>query len=323
MSGVKFKSFLAAAAAACLCVPLCACSVNLKNPYDLQNLSLSQMEPGEAYLAKGFASDLCIPGNYEELEAEGIEAESFALFSLDDGQVLSQKGIYDRVYPASTTKILTCLVALEHGDLSDTVTVPEEARITVSGSSMADLKVGDQLSLQDLLYGLMIPSGNDAAAAVAVYIAGSEEAFAEIMNETALRLGATQSHFVNPHGLPDDNHYTTPYDMYLIFQAAMKNPDFRDIIATTSHDAEVLGADGETRTISWETTNLYIRGEYQLPSGMSYQGGKTGHTNAAGYCLVMAETAEDGKDYISVIFKSGSYDKLYTGMNTLLEKSRN
>ena len=178
-------------------------------------------------------------------------------YRIQDG-MLSQKGIYDRVYPASTTKILTCLVALEHGDLSDTVTVPEEARITVSGSSMADLKVGDQLSLQDLLYGLMIPSGNDAAAAVAVYIAGSEEAFAEMMNETALRLGATQSHFVNPHGLPDDNHYTTPYDMYLIFQAAMKNPDFRDIIATTSHDAEVLGADGVTMTISWETTNLYI-----------------------------------------------------------------
>ena len=197
MSGVKFKfkSFLAAAAAACLCVPLCACSVDLKNPYNLQNLSLSHMEPGEAYLAKGFASDLCIPGNYEELEAEGIEAESFALFSLDDGQVLSQKGIYDRVYPASTTKILTCLVALEHGDLSDTVTVPEEARITVSGSSMADLKVGDQLSLQDLLYGLMIPSGNDAAAAVAVYIAGSEEAFAEMMNETGFSYGQYKAYY--------------------------------------------------------------------------------------------------------------------------------
>lgn len=306
--------------ASCL---LSACAApGFTNAYNMQNLNLSEFEAGEAFKADGFAASLCVPGNYETLNADGVEAEAFALFSVTDGEVLSQQNVFERVYPASTTKILTALVALENGDLTDIVTVPEAADIQESGSSMADLKVGDKLSLSDLLYGLMIPSGNDAAEAIAWHIAGSSEAFVQMMNEKAVSLGATQSHFVNPHGLPDDNHYTTPYDMYLIFNAAIENEQFREIASKRTHEAEVTDADGETRTIKWESGNLYLRGEYDLPAGVSYAGGKTGHTNAAGYCLVMAETADDGKDYISMIFKAGSYDKLYTGMTELLQKSR-
>ena len=312
-------------AALCLlsCLLLSACGGNnFKNAYNMQDLDLSQFDVGSDFLADGFAADLCIPGNYEQLNADGVEAEAFALFSLDDQSVIAQQNIFSRVYPASTTKILTCLIALEEGDLNDTVTVPEAANITVSGSSMANLRVGDKISLSDLLYGLMVPSGNDAAEAIAYHIAGSSEAFAEMMNQKARSLGATQSHFVNPHGLPDDNHYTTPYDMYLIFNAAMKNDTFREIAGSRSHEAQVTGADGESRTIRWDSGNLYLRGEYDLPAGISYTAGKTGHTEAAGYCLVMGETADDGRDYISVVFKAGSYSKLYTGMTTLLEKSR-
>ena len=303
------------------CLFLSACGGSFKNAYDLSKLDLTELQAGDAFFADGFAADLCVPGNYEELNTDGVEAEAFALFSLDGQEVLSQQNIFERVYPASTTKILTCIIALERGNLSDEVTVPEAANISVSGSSMADLKVGDKLKLSDLLYGLMIPSGNDAAEAVAWYIAGSDEAFAELMNETAARLGATQSHFVNPHGLPDENHYTTPYDMYLIFQAAMKNDAFREIVSQKSHEARVTGADGETRSIRWDSSNLYLRGEYTLPDGMSYNGGKTGHTNDAGYCLVMAETAGDGREYISVVYKAGSYAKLYNGTTALLEKA--
>lgn len=288
----------------------------------MQELDLADFDAGELFKAKGFAGTLCVPGNYEELNTVGVDAEAFALFSLDDQTVISQKNIYSRVYPASTTKILTCLVAIEQGQLSDTVTVPEEAAITVSGSSMADLKPGDKLSLSDLLYGLMLPSGNDAAEAIAVHIAGSDAAFSELMNETALRLGATQSNFVNPHGLPDDVHYTTPYDMYLIFQAAMQNETFREIVAQKEHEARVTNAEGETRTVRWQSGNQYLNGDFQLPAGISYNGGKTGHTNAAGYCLVMAETADDGMDYISVVYKAGSYQKLYDGTSALLQKTR-
>ena len=289
----------------------------------MSSLDLADLGAESSFYAEGFAADLCVPGNYEKLNADGIEAEAFALFSLDDGEVAAQQNIYQRVYPASTTKILTCLIALENGDLDEEVTVPEAARISVSGSSMADLKVGDKLKLSDLLYGLMIPSGNDAAEAIAWHIAGSDEAFAQMMNETAKRLGATQSNFVNPHGLPDENHYTTPYDMYLIFQAAMQNETFREIVSQKSHEAQVTGADGKTRTIRWDSSNLYLRGEYALPSGVSYSGGKTGHTADAGYCLVMAETADDGKNYISVVYKAGSYAKLYNGTTALLERARN
>lgn len=294
----------------------------LPGTYDLKALSLSELTEGDSLYAEGFASDLCVPGNYETLNADGVEAEAFALFSVDDREVLAQKNIFRKVYPASTTKILTCLIALEQMDLGDTVTVPESAAITVSGSSMANLKPGDKLSALDLLYALMIPSGNDAAETIAYTVAGSDEAFAELMNQKALSLGATQTHFTNPHGLPDENHYTTPYDMYLIFRAAMQNETFRKIASQKYYEASVTGADGKTRSVRWDSSNLYLRGEYALPAGISYSGGKTGHTADAGYCLVMGETADSGKNYISVIYQAGSYAKLYNGMTALLEKSR-
>ncbi|MDO4266508.1 MAG: D-alanyl-D-alanine carboxypeptidase family protein [Eubacteriales bacterium] len=321
---MKCKCFLAAAALAAVSLTVSGCTEkSFKNAYDMNTMHLADFDAGSPFYAEGFASGLCVPGNYEKLNTDGVDAEAFALFSLNDGEVISQQNIYERVYPASTTKILTCLIALEMGDLTDTVTVPDSAAIKVSGSSMANLKPGDKLSLSDLLYGLMVPSGNDAAEAIAVHFGGSDEGFAELMNEKARSLGATQSHFTNPHGLPDPNHYTTAYDMYLIFNAAMQNPSFREIASKRSHEARVTDASGDTRTVRWDSSNQYLTGNYTLPSGISYTGGKTGHTADAGYCLVMAETADDGKNYISVVYKAGSYQKLYDGMTALLAKSRN
>ena len=320
---MKCKHTLAAAALAAVSLTVSGCSEkSFKNAYDMNTMRLADFNAGSLFYVKGFASDLCVPGNYEKLNTDGVDAEAFALFSLNDGEVISQQNIYERVYPASTTKILTCLIALENGDLSDTVTVPDSAAISVSGSSMANLKPGDKLTLSDLLYGLMVPSGNDAAETVAVYIAGSDEAFAELMNEKARSLGATQSHFTNPHGLPDTSHYTTPYDMYLIFNAAMKNETFREIASQKSHEARVTNASGETRTMRWTSSNQYLSGDFSLPAGISYTGGKTGHTADAGYCLVMSETADDGSNYISVVFKAASYQKLYDGTSALLTKTR-
>src|SRR5699024_3631243 len=145
------------------------------------------------------------------------------------GTALFQKNALQQMNPASTTKIMTALLALKYGNLSDLVTVTDAAVITETGSSMAGILPGDKLTLEQLLYGLMMPYGNDAANAIAVHIAGSVEAFADMMNEEAWRIGATGTHFVNANGLTAEGHYTTAYDLYLMFHEALGYETFRDI----------------------------------------------------------------------------------------------
>ena len=129
------------------------------------------------------------------------ENQKGLLLDLDDRKVLYSKQALQKVYPASITKIMTALIAIRDGDLTDSVTVGPETVITETGASLAHINPGDTLTMEQLLYGLMLPSGNDAGAAIAVHMAGSTEAFAEKMNETAHALGSTDTHFLNPHGL--------------------------------------------------------------------------------------------------------------------------
>lgn len=301
---------------------LCSCGSGLEDEYQLTAASdISITEDNEdGFKAAGFASALCVPESDMALDPEGVNAAAFGLFNVTDREVVSQSGIYDKVYPASTTKVLTCLIALERGDLDAIVTVPEESDITVSGSSMADLLPGDQLTLRDLLYGLMVPSGNDAAVAIACHISGSVSDFCELMNQRAAEIGATGSHFVNPHGLPDEDHYTTAYDMYLILNEAMKNPDFSQFASQSEYTASVTGSDGAVRQVTWENGNGFLAGNFQLPDGVQMKAGKTGHTNAAGFCLVLSETTGSGDELISVIFNAPTYEDLYNGMRTLITK---
>lgn len=143
-------------------------------------------------------------------------AEGAGTFNLATNTVTYAQNIYEKLYPASTTKILTAYIALKYGNLEDYVTVSENAADQASDSSVCGLKAGDVVQLKDLLYGMMLKSGNDAAIAIAEHIGGSVEGFADMMNQEALAMGATRSHFVNPNGLPDENHYTSVYDLYLI-----------------------------------------------------------------------------------------------------------
>lgn len=144
-------------------------------------------------------------------------AEGAGAFNIDTHQVLYSQNLFEKLYPASTTKILTAYIILKNCDLNATVTVSHDAANPGHSSSVCGLKEGDVITVQDLLYGLLLESGNDAAIALAEYCSGSVEEFAKLMNSTAKSFGATNSSFVNPSGLPDENHYTTIYDMYLIF----------------------------------------------------------------------------------------------------------
>lgn len=277
--------------------------------------------PDQDRRAESFASNLCIITG-EEPQPE-VGAEAAAVFSLTDRQTILQKHALERLYPASTTKILTALVAIRYGDLQDKVTVGQETVITEPGASLCHINPGDTLTMEQLLYGLMMPSGNDAGAAIAVHMAGSVEEFADLMNREALAIGATDSHFVNPHGLHDPQHYTTAYDLYLIFQEALKEPVFRTIISTGAYTANYTDAQGQPKTQTWNSSNQYITGQQPMPEGLTAIGGKTGTTRAAGSCLIMGSRDDEGKEYVSVVMKAENRQELYENMTNIIRKAVN
>jgi len=280
---------------------------------------LSELDTGE-WRAETFAEHLCVLEGDEPAPDAAVEAAAAAVFSLDSSEVILARDATRRLYPASMTKILTALVAIRHGDPQEMVTVGEEAVITESGASLCKIQPGDRLTLEQLLYGLMLPSGNDAGAAIAVHIAGSIEAFSDMMNAQAHQIGATDSHFTNPHGLHDENHYTTAYDLYLIYREAMKEPLLRTIISTSSYTVQYQGSDGTQKEQLWKNSNRYINGEQPMPEGLTSLGGKTGTTKAAGYCLITGSEDEKQQEYVSVIMNAPSRSSLYDGMTNIIQK---
>ena len=269
-----------------------------------------------------FASDLCVTDADVNNEAgNDFTSSSSGVFDVTTGDVVYADNVFERLYPASTTKIMTALVALKYGNLSDTVTVSASALDLEEGSSVCYLKEGDQLTLEQCLYGLLIKSGNDAANAIAETVSGSSDAFVALMNQEAAALGAVDTHFVNPSGLHDDNHYTTAYDLYLIFQEALKNETFRTIIHTDRYLTAYTSATGERISATWSTTNQYLTREADAPETITVVGGKTGTTLAAGSCLILLSENAAGEENITVVMKSRDKTTLYTEMTELLNKT--
>lgn len=315
----------AAAVVLCLLCTMTACSSGSGDYYPLSENTQSRIDlvPLEDRRAPGRAAQLCVVFGNEPGPDENVKAEAAAVFPNNGSAAVIQKNVFERLYPASITKVMTALLAVKYGDLDAEVTVGEEVRITEQGASLAKLMPGDTLTLRQLLYGLMLPSGNDAGAAIAVFMDGSIEAFADRMNQEAHLLGAEGTHFMNPHGLHDENHYTTAYDLYLIFHEALKYPEFREVIHTAQYTAEYTDAKGESVRQSWSNSNKYLTGEQGMPEGLSMIGGKTGTTKAAGYCLLMASEDTAGEEYISVVLKSESRSSLYEGMSNIIQKIHN
>lgn len=275
------------------------------------------------YQGELYARDLCVAAEDVSLEGapdtSGVKAA--ALFDVDSAETDFAYHIHDRLYPASTTKILTALVAIKNGDLSDTVTVSKAADCAnfASDEQICGIKAGDQMSLGDLLYGLILYSGNDNAVAIAEHIAGSEEAFAQMMNEQAGVLMATNSHFVNSNGLHDPDHYTTAYDLYLIFNECIKHEEFVNILQTSSHTVHITGADGSVRDVTWEPTNYYALGQAEPPTNVTIIGGKTGTTKNAGNCLILLNKDQNQQSHISVVMGAASKGILYQNMTAMIQ----
>lgn len=200
---------------------------------------------------------------------------------------LYEKNAYKKTAMASTTKILTCIIALENSSKSDIVTVSQKAS-NISGSCLG-LNKNTKISMNDLLYGLMLRSGNDCAIAIAEHISGSVEDFSNLMNQKAFELGLFDSNFVTPHGLDNENHYTTAYDLALLTNYALKNPDFKKIVST------------KKASISYNNSTFEISNTNELLGNLDgVYGVKTGFTFEAGRCLVTA-CKQDNLDIIVVV----------------------
>ena len=261
-----------------------------------------------------------LPFRSRAAEADSLDIyEPYYILVNADNPTVAYQGIEkdadQKVYPASTTKILSCIVALENGNLDDMVTVSAKAVDFGKGNSLMRLEQGDTFSLIDLLYGMMLISGNDAAIAIAEHIAGSTDKFADMMNEKAQALGMTHSHFVTVHGKQNENHYTTVRDMALLTAYALQNETFKKIVGTKTYVTEsgpraielinsnrLLVDTPATETLPNPASCLY---EYAI-------GVKTGDTDKAGKCLIAA-AQRDGITLIAVLFggtlNDDSYDK--------------
>ena len=262
-----------------------------------------------------FASDICaVKDNITDTSS--IDPSSLygaGVFDVNTKKTLYAYNVNERVNPASLTKIMTALVVIENCNLDDVVTVPDVS-IGEEGVQTFGLKEGDKITVKNLLYISLVYSGNDASLCLAKYVAGSEAAFAEMMNAKAASLGASNSHFINPHGLTSSEHYTTAYDLYLIFNAACKHQEFLDIISTDKYTVSYTTAEGEAKDKEISTTNKFLTGGYTMPGSVQVQGGKTGSTAAAGKCIILYDVDGNGNPYISVVMGASSEENLYNTM---------
>lgn len=264
---------------------------------------------------------------HREAEEPVLSARHAIVLERQTGRVLFEKDAYRKTAMASTTKLMTALVTAENSNPETVTTVSAHAAAT--GGSTMDLHRGEEISVRDLLYGLMLKSGNDAAVALAEAVAGSTEAFCDLMNRKALAIGAANTHFTSPHGLDDEDHYTTAYDLALICRAASENGQVRELIGTRHYSAG---------------TRFLINTNPFLGTVPEVTGGKTGFTGNAGRCIALtaekngmetiiiligcpdsASRLRDGKALLSYIYSTFSLKKPVSGNSrlALLKNDRN
>ena len=242
-----------------------------------------------------------------------VAAEGAVLLNAATGEVLYGKNQDQQFYPASITKVMTALVVLEHCNLNETVTFSETATTKLeSGAVALGVSAGDQLTVEQSLYGLLLKSANEIGNGLAEHVSGSVSAFADLMNAKAKELGCKNTHFANPHGLNNENHKTTPYDMALILRAAVANDTFRKIDTTTSYQFPAI-KNAAARTITMGHKMMY-KTDSRYYEGII--GGKTGYTSKAGNTLVTA-VERDGVRLIAVVMKAkGTH---YTDTRAMLD----
>ncbi len=303
-----------------LTISVCGCGgKNQKSvaAYEKENYSKN------LYTGRLFAEDLCVSESDVELDGyeEDTSVQAAALYAQTEEKVLYSYSAHKKVYPASITKIMTALLALENGNLDDEVVISANADASSFpvAAQVCGIKKGQTWTLEALLNALLLYSGNDVAVAIAEHIGGTEEAFVQMMNERAKELMAYNTHYCNPHGLHEDDHYTTAYDIYLIFQKCIQDERFINIINQDACTVSYRNADGSTAQTTFHATNYYAKGLAEKPDNVTILGGKTGTTDEGGYCLVLLEKDAAGKDYISIVMGADAKSVLYQDMTSLIE----
>lgn len=273
---------------------------------------------------EGMAGNLAVIASGDQTDPD-YHSKDYADLLINDSknEVVTSYRCFEKIYPASTTKIMTALLTLEHGNFDDQITLDHNIVMTEDGAVISTLSKGDTVSVDEVFHTMLIKSANDCAVILAEYLAGSTEKFADMMNEKALELGATHTHFVNPNGLHDDDHYTTAYDMYLIFKAACQYEKFINTVSMKTYQMTYQNASGQSVGEYMQSTNHYLLNEYPVPEGVVMYGGKTGTTSVARSCLVLMTENEDGDRFFSIVFGAKTQLDLYQSMTNLLEKTVN
>jgi D-alanyl-D-alanine carboxypeptidase (penicillin-binding protein 5/6) len=251
---------------------------------------------------------------YADTDEPDITAGAAILIDSNSGKILYSKNSNDKMYPASTTKILTAILTIENCNLDDVVTVPAEAVMTIpAGYTVAALQPGEELTVSQLLQVMMVHSANDAANVLAFYVSGSIESFATLMNTKVAELGLENTHFTNPSGQHDQDHYSTAYDLSIIMQYCMKNSTFRELAGLKS--CTIPATNKYEQRIFSTTNELLIYDNRDIESNYYYKyaiAGKTGYTTEAKNCLV-AVANKDDLELISVVLSVGIYSNNISG----------
>lgn len=253
-----------------------------------------------------------VEANKEELD---LAAESVVLIDAKSGTVLYNKNAFEKQYPASITKIMTVYLAVKNGNLDQVVTASASAIDSIDrSSSHIWLDYGEELTIEDACYAAMLQSANDASNVLAEAIGTTQEGFVKMMNEAATEAGALNTHFVNAHGLPDEEHYTTAYDMAMILKTALKNDAFRTIFEAYNYTMEPTNKQKDQRIFA-TGNELIKKGAYRYEYA---KGGKVGWTADAGYTMI-ATAEKDGMELIAVVLKDSSKESRFADIVELFE----
>lgn len=265
-------------------------------------------------------AEVCVPDDDSQYEDENVSAGAAVLFNLDKPEAVYAKNAYREMNPASITTLFTAYVVLQNKELSDSVTVTADEVANLRHFSTVGLKAGDQVTVEQLLYGMLLCSGVDAANVLAVETAGSKEEFVRMMNTAAKECGCVDTQFQNPNGLTESGHYTTAYDIYLMIHKLLEDEQFMKIISADTYRAVYQDADGEPCEEIYTSTVQYVENGVTQIGSVSIIGGKTGTTSSAGHCLALICSSSSGERYLAIVLKAKSRDSLYEQIEHIVKK---
>ena len=267
----------------------------------------------------GFSCDVA---TFKEDYSDGFHLDNAAsgmLVDVNANKVLFAQNTFELRAPASLTKLMTAYLALKYCSMDEIVVIgPDAVNISDPTATRLGASVGDKLTMDQALNLCLIPSSNDIAIAIACHISGNEEEFAKLMTKEAIALGATSTTFTDSCGLGSESHLTTSYDLYLIFNEVLKDQRLLDIIQKKEYQTTYKDKNDKDVSVTVRSTNLYFRGDVEMPDSITIMGGKTGTTTEAGNCLMLFAKDKYANPYIAIILGADSKDLLYKQMTDLL-----